>query len=216
MVCRLLESGANIVTTRGEFHRPDSMDPAARARVEAACLAGNTSIHSTGSSPGFITEALPLVLASMQRELRSIKIDEYADMSQRPTPAMIFDIMGFGLPPAEFNLERADGLREAFGPSLGVVADAIGLPLDGLDAIAEAGVSRRRTEIAAGTVEAGTVAAQRITISGRRNGETLLRFRANWYCTTDIEQDWDLRETGWRVQVDGDSPLDIGLKSRSR
>src|SRR5918996_1509031 len=28
-VCRLLESGANIVTTRGEFHRAESLDPAA-------------------------------------------------------------------------------------------------------------------------------------------------------------------------------------------
>ena len=27
-VCRLLESGANVVTTRGEFHHPASMDPA--------------------------------------------------------------------------------------------------------------------------------------------------------------------------------------------
>src|SRR5439155_13963300 len=28
VVCLLLESGANIVTTRGEFHRPAGMDPA--------------------------------------------------------------------------------------------------------------------------------------------------------------------------------------------
>ena len=50
-VCRLLASGANVVTTRGEFHRPASMDAAMRARVEAACAEGGTSIHSTGSSP---------------------------------------------------------------------------------------------------------------------------------------------------------------------
>ena len=61
-VCRLLESGANVVTTRGEFHRPASLDPAVRERVEAACARGGTSIHSTGSSPGFISEAVPLVL----------------------------------------------------------------------------------------------------------------------------------------------------------
>ncbi len=34
-VCRLLASGANIVTTRGEFHRAESMERNARALVEA-------------------------------------------------------------------------------------------------------------------------------------------------------------------------------------
>src|ERR687895_342566 len=46
-VCRLLAAGSNIVTTRGEFHRPASLDPEVRARVEAACAEGRTSIHST-------------------------------------------------------------------------------------------------------------------------------------------------------------------------
>jgi hypothetical protein len=35
-VCRLLESGANIVTTRGEFHHPSSLDADVRERVEDA------------------------------------------------------------------------------------------------------------------------------------------------------------------------------------
>ncbi len=30
IVCHLLESGANVVTTRGEFHHPASMDPSTR------------------------------------------------------------------------------------------------------------------------------------------------------------------------------------------
>ena len=34
-VCRLLESGANIVTTRGEFHHPATLDVSLRARVES-------------------------------------------------------------------------------------------------------------------------------------------------------------------------------------
>src|SRR5580700_6981959 len=93
-VCRLLASGANIVTTRGEFHRPASLDPAARDRVEAACARGGTSIHSTGSSPGFITEAVPLVLTSIQRRLEALTIDEFADLSQRDSPRLLFDVMG--------------------------------------------------------------------------------------------------------------------------
>lgn len=58
-VCRPLESGADVVTTRGEFHHPGSMDPVMRRRVEEDCARGGTSMHSTGSSPGFITEAVP-------------------------------------------------------------------------------------------------------------------------------------------------------------
>ena len=60
-----------------------SLDPATRERIEAACAKGGTSIHSTGSSPGFITEAVPLVLTSIQRRLDRLAIDEFADLSER-------------------------------------------------------------------------------------------------------------------------------------
>src|SRR6185312_6246312 len=32
-ICRLLESGANVVSTRSEFHRPASLDPGTRTRL---------------------------------------------------------------------------------------------------------------------------------------------------------------------------------------
>ena len=66
-LCRLLAAGINVVTTCGAFHHPPSMDPEVRAKVQAACELGGSSVHSTGSSPGFITEAVPLVLTSIQR-----------------------------------------------------------------------------------------------------------------------------------------------------
>ena len=211
-VCRLLASGANIVTTRGEFHHPASMDPQLRARVEAACERGGTSIHSTGSSPGFITEALPLVLASIQRRLDDLTIDEYANLSQRDSPDLLFNLMGFGTAPADFDVRRFAGMGASFGPSLRLVAEALGLPLDSVEASGEFAVAANHVKIAAGELEAGTVAAQRITVSGLRNGRPLLRFRANWYCTTDLDPAWELRDTGWHVRVDGDAPLDVDLR----
>lgn len=85
-VCRLLASGKNIVTTRGDFHHPRTMDSAVRDRVEAACREGNTSIYSTGSSPGFVTEALSIPLLSLSRRLDCLTIDEFADMESRDSP----------------------------------------------------------------------------------------------------------------------------------
>ena len=211
-VCRLLESGANIVTTRGEFHRPQSLDVDPRERVEAACIRGDTSIHSTGSSPGFITEAVPLVLSSIQRRLDHLLIEESADLSQRNSPELLFQLMGFGADPSSFDVGRWSHGAVSFGPSLRMTAETLSLPLDDMEATGEVAVAVRDVDIAAGSLPKGTVAAQRMVVRGMRGGRPLLTFHANWYCTTELEPAWDLRDTGWRVIVDGDAPLDVELR----
>ncbi|HMO69244.1 MAG TPA: dihydrodipicolinate reductase, partial [Novosphingobium sp.] len=110
-VCAILASGKNIVSTRGEFHNPATMDPARREALEQACAKGGTSIYSTGSSPGFSTEALTIPLLSMQRRLDCLTIDEFADVSSRNSPDMLFQIMGFGQPMAPFDQRRAEHLK---------------------------------------------------------------------------------------------------------
>lgn len=211
-VCRILESGTNVVTTCGEFQHPAAMDPALRQTVEAACQTGGTSIHSTGSSPGFISEALPLVLTTVQRRLDRLVINEYGDLSQRDSPEMLFDLMGFGRAMAPFEEFRADFLRASFGPSLQTLAHALDLPLDDVTARGELAATPTEVRIAAGTLEADSVAAQRITVTGWRDGQELIEFRATWYCTRHLEPAWELNDTGWRVTVQGDAPLDVTLR----
>jgi len=213
VLCRLLESGANVVSTRSEFHRPASMDPGVRARLEAACATGHSSLFSTGSSPGFITEALPFALLSLQRRLHRLTIDEFADMSSRNSPEMIFDLMGFGRAPEHFDPRGVEAHGGAsFAGSLAVVADALSLPLDDVVASGHVAVATKTVDIAAGTVEAGTIAAQRLEVTGMHGGRPLLTFRANWYLTPEVDPAWDLRETGWRVLVEGDTPLDVEIR----
>jgi 2,4-diaminopentanoate dehydrogenase len=211
-VCRLLASGANVVTTCTDFVRPASLAPEVRARLEAACTAGGTSLHSTGSSPGFISEAVPLVLTSVQRRLDRLAIEESADLSSRDSPELLFGLMGFGAPPAEVDARRVAHLKSSFGPSLELVADALGLPLDGVEATGEVAVASRAVTIAAGPLEAGTVAGQRTTIAGIRDGRTLISFRATWYCTDQLEPAWEVRPNGWHVVVEGDAPLEVDIR----
>jgi len=212
VICRLLESGIDVVTTRGEFHHPGSMDPADRERVEAACARGSASIHSTGISPGFISEAIPIVLTSIQRRLDRMHIAEFADLSSRNSPELLFSLMGFGNAPDTFDPRRWAHGAQSFGPSLRLIAEAIGLPLDEVVGSGEVAVASRDVEIAAGTIPAGAVAGQRMTVSGRREGATLLGFSATWYCSTELDADWDLRPGGWHVVVEGDCPLDIDIR----
>jgi 4-hydroxy-tetrahydrodipicolinate reductase len=92
------------------------------------------------------------------------------------------------------------------------VADAMRLRLDSVVASGELATTGRPVHIAAGTLQPGTVAAQRITVAGMRDGRPLLSFRATWYCTSELEPNWTVQPTGWHVVVDGDAPLDIAIR----
>ncbi len=212
VICQLLAGGSNVVTTTGVGAHAASMDSDARERIEAACREGCSSLHATGSSPGFITETLPLALMSIQRRLDRITIDEFADLSRRNSPDLLFDVMGFGKPPTEMLEGRADHLGGSFGPSLRNLADTLGIRVDEITARQELAVTPRRIEIAAGVLEAGTVACQRNVITARSGARDVLVFRANWYCSTELEPAWDLLATGWRVNVEGDAPLSLDVR----
>ena len=210
-LCRILASGKNVVTTRADFHNPRMMKPDDRTRIEAACGAGNSSIYSTGSSPGFSTEALVIPLLAQQRRHDCVTVNEYADMSSRNSPEMIFNLMGFGEPIAPMHPARVEHLKHDFGNSLSVIADAIGLECDELFGMGEQAAALSDKQIAAGLVPKGTVAAMRITVEARHKGRAVARFRAHWYCSDDIAEDWGLRESGWKVVTEGDTPMEVNI-----
>lgn len=211
-VARLLASGKNIVTTTGDFHHPASMGADKRAMIERACRDGGTSLYDTGSSPGFITEALPIVLLSISRRLDCLTIDEFADVSSRNSPDMLFNIMGYNRPSMEFDQSRVGHLKDHFATSLAQLADAHGVAIDAWEGFGEYSPAVNAVEIAAGRIEAGHTAAQRVTIQGLRDGKPVLRMRLNWYCTRDIEAaDWELRASGWRIRIESDTPLDVHI-----
>lgn len=208
-VCRILAGGANIVTTRAEFFNPQQMDSALREPVEAACRQGNTSIHASGSSPGFITEAFLLPLLSLQRRLDLLTIDEFADCVDTCSEDMLLNIMRFGAAPQDFAAMEFTERDTVFGHSLSVIASAIGLPIDDVEVTSEFATTRSPVKLHTTTIDAGSVGGQRHTVTGMHNGRPVLRFRSNWFVTTDLDPAWDLREDGWRVTVEGDTPLDI-------
>jgi len=211
-VCRFLEAGINIATSRVDFLEPERMDPEVRRRTEAACRKGGASIYASGSSPGFSSEALPLVLTSMSRRMDCMTIDEYADI-----PASCPDVqvtgMGFGrMPGAEFNPQLLAHIAHGFIQSVNVVAKALNLPLDDVSVAGETANAKKRFLLPGGTpIEKGTVAAQRVTVSGMRAGKPIIRYRVNWYCTTEIDQEWELRGNGWRALIEGETPIDVSV-----
>jgi 4-hydroxy-tetrahydrodipicolinate reductase len=213
-VATLLRAGINIVTTRNEFFYAESMDPALRQQVEEACEAGGASLFATGSSPGFVTNYLPLALLAMSRKLDCLTIDEFADIPTSVGPDMIRYVMGFGTPAegGEINPLLLEHTTVGFSLSLKALAANLNIEIDEWVTRGELAAATEPYTLEDGfVIEPGTMGAQRIISAGLRDGKTVLQFRSNWYCTTKLDKDWDLRADGWRVQIEGDTPVLVDI-----
>lgn len=208
-LARLLGAGINVSTSLLGFHSRDYMDAAIRGKLEAACRQGGTSIYASGSTPGWFTEIMPLALSGLERRLECITLSDFADMASRNSPEMLFEVLPFGKKPEDVPPTGPVGTAVSSPPSFTMTAAALGLPLDGIVTGRDFALANQRTTIAAGTIEAGTIAAMRMSITGLRGGKPVLRRNSVWYLTKDIDQPWDLRQTGLHYRVEGDLPIDV-------
>lgn len=208
VICRLLAEGINVATARMEFNHRDTIVPETRRLIEQACVRGGTSLYGSGSTPGWFTEVMPLVLSAMERRWDCLTLTDYADMASRNSPDMLFKVLPFGSDPASVD-PGAQGTATSSPPTISLVARALGLPLDEVRTSREFAVARETFAIPAGTVAQGTIAAMRMSIEGIRQGRTVIRRNSIWYLTRDIEPAWDLRDTGLHYRVEGDLPLDV-------
>jgi 2,4-diaminopentanoate dehydrogenase len=209
----MLEAGTNIVTTCTDLlARGKRLGEQDRARVLRACEKGGSSVWASGSDPGFITETLPFALLSVQRRVDGIEIEEFGDLSRRPSPHMVMEQMRFGKPLDEFDPDRRKThLYGEYQPALTVLADAAGFDVDEWTATGGCAAAREDTMIVSGLIRAGHAAAQKVVITGRSGGKDVVRFTQYAYVTMDTDPDWDLQPTGWRVRVHGDAPFDVSM-----
>jgi 4-hydroxy-tetrahydrodipicolinate reductase len=212
-VCRFLAAGINIATSRTDYLEPDYMEPEVRRRVEEACRIGGSSIHASGASPGFSSEALPMVAASMSRGMERMIVDEFANIPLSVPDVQVTGGMGFGRPvDGVFDPALLHHHAHGFMQSVNVIAKSLGIVLDDITVFGEMAGAKERFLLPGGTpIEQGTMAAQRITIAGLRGGEQLILYRVNWYATKQVDQDWDLRENGWRLVIEGETPIEINV-----
>ena len=195
-IVALLERGINIVTTCTDlFARGARLSRRIARSCRTLARRGMPRCGQVEDHPGFITETLMMALLSVQRDVELIEIEEFGDLSRRPSRHMVMEQMGFGSPLEEFNPDRRKNhLFGEYQPALTVLADAAGFDIDEWTAEGGVAAAREDLQIAAGEIKAGTAAAQRIIIHGRSGGRDRIRFIQYGFVVMDLEPDWDLDE----------------------
>ncbi|CAN7415156.1 hypothetical protein LJR219_002642 [Phenylobacterium sp. LjRoot219] len=206
-------SGKNIVTTCTDFFDGGHERLGeGRDRLTAACQHSGATIYASGGDPGWFTETLPLPFLANMRRIDHIELEEFGDMSRRPSPHMLFEQMRFGKPLEEYDVERRKThLYGEYLPTVRSLAKVAGLEIDEWGVEGGVAAARVDTEIAAGSLKAGTAAAQRIIIYGLSQGVERIRFIQYGYVTRDIVPDWGMGPLGWRLKFKGDTPLHVEI-----
>ena len=212
----ILEAGINVVTTSvpGLLY-PAGFDAAEVARIEAACRQGESSLYASGIEPGFAGDHLVLTLATMSKRIRSIRTQEIFGYEHYPVAFTMFEVFGFGKPLEHRCLMELPGVQtSAWGPPVQFVADQLGVALSEIRETYEKRVTDRTLEVAAGTIEAGTVGAVRFETIGVVDGRDAIVIEHINRMAPDLAPDWPTaeRDGTYRITIDGEPTLSCELQ----
>jgi hypothetical protein len=214
--CRILEAGANVVTTSipGLVH-PAAFDAKHVRRLEAACQEGRSSLYASGIEPGFAGDQLVLTLATLTHRIRSVRTQEIFSYAGYPVAFTMFEVFGFGKPADHRCIMQLPGIQTAaWGPPVRMVADALGAPLERIRETYEKRVTERRLEVASGVIEAGTVGAVRFETIGVVDGRDAIVIEHVNRMASDVAPDWPnaSRDGTYRIVFDGEPGLTCELQ----
>jgi 2,4-diaminopentanoate dehydrogenase len=207
-ICQFMTAGANVVGTgiSGLIY-PHTYGPSVFDRLKAASDEGNTTFFGTGIEPGFMSDALALMLTSISREVRSIRAQEMISYATYDQPAY-HDSHG-GIWGAPLDPRYADGfarrvLAAGMGAPILLLAEALGLQLDDVRSSAQVEAIDKDLDIPMGPIPAGTIAGYRFEVAGIHEGEKILAVEHITRLDPAVAPHWPaLDPGGFRVIVDG-------------
>lgn len=199
----VLEAGLPIVSTTEELAYPVGDNIQLARRIDEAAKANGVAVLGTGVNPGFLMDALPIMLTGVCERVDKIEVERVQDARTRRLPFQ--QKIGAGLTAEEFAQRVANGSVRHVGlaESVSMIADAMGWKLDRIsDEIApKLAVEDVASEWL--SVGAGRVCGLVQDGIGWRNGEAIIALHMEAYLGAPESFD--------AVRVHGSPPLSMKL-----
>jgi 2,4-diaminopentanoate dehydrogenase len=211
LVDRLLRAGINVVTT-GDF-LTGTHHPKERAELEAAAVEGGATFLGTGFEPGFINVAAGFLTGACRR-VHSVKLIETLDCTEYPVRAA-WTVLGFAKPTKD-RLTEVDPATARYGlgyfETLDLIADMLGIELESKRGLVEHALATRDLDLGWITFAKGTVAGQRRSYRGYRNGRVVVELAICWTMSDDaLDPQWTDPQ-GFKVEIEGEPRVDAVIR----
>lgn len=212
-VVRILESGANIVTSLYQLTGRGYGD-ADHERIVAAAERGKASLYASGTYPGYVG-TVALAVTGVSSQIERITMLESVDLRAYENEPM-YRAMGIDRDPTD---PEAATLIEAacgsFRDQVAVMASALAVDLDEIRFQADFAVVDEDTDVGFMTVGKGRVAAIRGTIAGWAGGRPRIECRSVWKLGERTTPDWPV-EHGYVIEVEGTPSFRVRIEPGER
>jgi 2,4-diaminopentanoate dehydrogenase len=194
----LLAAGWNVLSTCEQLVYPQATDPAIAARLDAVARRSGRTLLGSGINPGFLLDALVLVLTGACTVVRTVHVRRVVDTNARRIPLQVK--AGVGMTAAEFGARAAAGRLGHVGlrQSALMVADRLGWPADDYTEQIEPVIATAPVQTGLGLIPAGGVLGQRQRAAVVSGGREVLRY--------DLQMSAGAAATD-EIEIDGDPPV---------
>jgi len=199
-----LEAGLNVVSTCEELAYPWRTNAALAQELDELARAKGVRLLGAGVNPGFVMDALPLVLTAACQRVDKVEISRVVDAANRRGPLQ--RKVGAGRSPAEFDALAESGAVRHVGlaESAWMLIDALGWEVEEWEETLSPVVAERDTDAGETPIVAGQAAGVHQTIRVRHNGVERLAMDLQMYVGAESPHD--------RVQIEGVPNLDVRIE----
>lgn len=192
---QIVQAGLPAVSTCEELSYPRAHNAELMAELDALAKEHGVAVYATGVNPGYVMDALPLMLSAPCADVRKIRIVRMQDAGVRRLPFQ--QKIGAGISLAEFEQRVVDGSVRHVGlrESITMIADSFGWPLSDYREEINPVMAEREVTTPFLTVHSGSVAGVDQVGRGFVNGEERITLRLVAYVGAPESHD--------TVEIDG-------------
>lgn len=212
-----LRAGASVVTPAiyGLLH-PGTANERLKAKVEAACAEGNSSLYVSGIDPGWAQDILPLLISGVAGRIDEIRVQELFDYSTYNAPEIVREVIGFGKPMDFLPPMLIPSVPTMiWGPMIHTMADGLGVTVDEITESNERLALDHDVDTIQGRFDKGTQGAFRFEVVGLVAGERRLIVEHITRIHPDVTPEWPQPAPGktgeHRLVVEGQPRIEMSI-----
>jgi len=205
---KILEKGINVISTAEEMAYPKAQEPELADQLNKIARENNVTVLGTGINPGFIMDLLVVALSGTMKSVDHIEANRVNSLS--PFGPAVMEEQGVGITVDTFNKGVSDGTlagHVGFAESIYMIADALGVKLDGFKQQMKPIVTSVDRKSKYGEALKGNVAGVNMTGQGYINNEVFIDMKH----PQQIEPEMEGTHTGDYINIKGNPEIHMAI-----